>query len=141
MVRQLWAAYLLVTQVHQPLGGFGLTAAGINDDLSDTDELVSIGSKAEWINDRWTVTADFTYSRAESAFANEVSASLPLSSLDGGEPGNPCCNNLTATPTLSDQLVIDLVTNGTSLPNLNISTGFHKCWRSVPGAFWCVPNR
>ncbi len=121
-------------------GGFGLTAAGINDDLSDTDELVSIGSKAEWINDRWTVTADFTYSRAESAFANEVSASLPLSSLDGGEPGNPCCNNLPATPTLSDQLVIDLVTNGTSLPNLNISQDFTNVGEVFLARFGVFPT-
>lgn len=103
-------------------GGFGLTAQGINDDLSDTDELVSIGTKAEWTNDRWTVTGDFTYSRADSEFVNEVSAILPLSSLDGGVAG--VSNSSPNTPVLNDTLSILLNTNGTRLPTVDFSQDF-----------------
>ena len=103
-------------------GGFGLTAQGINDDLGDTDELISIGSKAEWTNDRWTVTGDFTYSRADSQFANEVSATLPLTSLNGGVAG--VSNSSPNTPVLNDNLSILLNTNGTSLPTVGFSQDF-----------------
>jgi len=103
-------------------GGFGLTAANVNDDLSDDDELVSIGSKAEYVSDRWTFTADFTYSRADSEFTNEVSAILPLTSLDGGVPG--VSNSQPNTPVLNDDLTVFLDSNGTSLPVIDISQDF-----------------
>jgi TonB-dependent receptor len=119
-------------------GGFGLTAAGINDDLSDTDELVSIGSKAEWTNERWTVTGDFTYSRADSQFVNEVSASLPLSSLDRGVAG--VSNSSPNTPVLNDNLNIVLNTNGISLPSVNFSQDFTNVGQVFLSRFGVFPT-
>lgn len=100
-----------------PGGGFGLGLQGINDNQFDEDELISIGNKIDYTIDRWAFKADFTYSRADSFFANEVSAILPLAATTGGEPGNPCCGSTAAsTPILDDNIVVGIDYNGTNLP-------------------------
>ncbi len=96
-------------------GGFGLTVQGINDNQQDEDELFTIGSKVEYLAGPWTFTGDFTYSKATSAFANEVSAVLPISSTNGGANGDAV---------LDTDLVIDFQLNGTELPFVNINQDF-----------------
>ncbi|TDF35531.1 TonB-dependent receptor [Alteromonadaceae bacterium M269] len=106
-------------------GGFGLTIQNNNDNNFDEDELVSIGTKIEYISNNWTFTTDFTYSNAESVFSNEVSTALVLASLDGGEPGNPCCgNDQPNTPVIADQVTASYILNGTDLPTVNIGQDF-----------------
>lgn len=106
-------------------GGFGLTIQNNNDNNFDEDELLSIGTKIEYVHNNWTFTTDFTYSEAESVFSNEVSTALVLDSLDGGEPGNPCCgNNLPNTPVISDDVSASILLNGTNLPTVNIGQDF-----------------
>jgi phosphoribosylformimino-5-aminoimidazole carboxamide ribotide isomerase len=102
-------------------GGFGLTIQNNNDNNFDEDELLSIGTKIEYVHNNWTFTTDFTYSEADSFFSNEVSSALILDSLDGGEPGNPCCgNNLPNTPVLSDDVSASILFNGTNIPTVSI---------------------
>ncbi|MEO1149993.1 MAG: TonB-dependent receptor [Pseudomonadota bacterium] len=101
---------------------FGLTAQGINDNNFDDNETISIGSNFKWQQEKWTVSADFTYSRAQSDFANEVSAILPLTSLTGGVPG--VSNDLESTPVLNDDLTISYLLQGTDIPIVNFSQDF-----------------
>lgn len=103
-------------------GGFGLTAQGINDNQADEDEFIAVGSRLEWENQRVRTAFDFTYSRAESAFANEVSAILPLTSLDGGVPG--VSNDSPNTAVLNDDLSIFFQLNGTDIATVDFSQDF-----------------
>ena len=101
---------------------FGLTAQGINDNNFDDNETISIGSKWQWTRDTYKVSADFTYSRAQSDFANEVSAILPLTSLTGGVAG--VSNSEPTTPLLNDDLTITYLLQGTDLPTVDFSQDF-----------------
>lgn len=103
-------------------GGFGLTPQIINDNQSDEDELVSLGTKLVFTNEAWEISADFSYSRAESEFANEVSAILPLSSLDGGVAG--VSNSNPNTPVLATDIGIGISLNGTGIPTFNFANDF-----------------
>ncbi|MEO0971745.1 MAG: TonB-dependent receptor, partial [Pseudomonadota bacterium] len=102
-------------------GGFGLTFQNINDNQFDEDELLSIGTKFIVDNARSRATLDFTYSRGESFFANEVSNILALTSLDGGVPG--ISNNLPNTPVLFDGQQVSVNYNGTDLPDIAFGPG------------------
>lgn len=98
-------------------GGFGLTFQNINDNQFDQDELISLGGNVAYQVDNWTASFDFTYSSAESFFANEVSNILPIVSLDGGVPG--VSNSLPATPVIADNQTVSFLVNGvTSIPTL-----------------------
>ncbi len=116
-------------------GGFGLTFQGINDNQFDEDELVSIGSKAEVTLDRWTFAADFTYSSAESFFANEVSAILPIVGFNGNNAdGVPQAD----IPIMGTDFVVDYQLNGNNLPDINFAQDFtdRSVWQlSRFGAF------
>ncbi|MEL6789179.1 MAG: TonB-dependent receptor plug domain-containing protein [Pseudomonadota bacterium] len=101
---------------------FGLTAQGINDNNFDDNETLSIGTNLKWQQEAWTVSADFTYSRAQSDFANEVSAILPLTGLTGGVPG--ISNDLASTPLLNDDLTVSYLLQGTDIPLVDISQDF-----------------
>lgn len=103
-------------------GGFGLTAFGINDNQFDLDELVSIGTKAEYTVGSLTFSGDFTYSSAESSFANEVSQNFAFESFDGGVPG--VTFNSPDTPVISDDLSVFIQLNGVDLPTVDISQDF-----------------
>ena len=103
-------------------GGFGLTIQNINDNQFDEDELISIGNKFEYTDERLRVAFDFTYSRAESFFANEVSSILPIASLDGGVPG--VSNNLAGTPVIGANQSVTLGPNVGGIPTLNFANDF-----------------
>ncbi len=102
-------------------GGFGLTFQGINDNQFDEDELISIGSRASVTLDRWAFAADFTYSSAESFFANEVSAILPIVGFNGNNAdGVPQAD----IPIMGDDFVVDYRLNGTNLPDIAFGNDF-----------------
>lgn len=102
-------------------GGFGLTFQGINDNQFDEDELISIGSRASVTLDRWAFAADFTYSSAESFFANEVSTILPIVGFNGNNAdGVPQAD----IPIMGDDFVVDYRLNGTSLPDIAFGNDF-----------------
>ncbi|MEO1028884.1 MAG: TonB-dependent receptor, partial [Pseudomonadota bacterium] len=104
-------------------GGFGLTFQNINDNQFDQDELISLGGNVEWTTGPLTTTFDFTYSSAESFFANEVANILPIVSLDGGVPG--VSNSLPATPVIgTDQQVTFLVNSVTEIPQVDFANDF-----------------
>ncbi|MEM8770824.1 MAG: TonB-dependent receptor [Pseudomonadota bacterium] len=103
-------------------GGFGLTFQNINDNQFDEDELFSIGSKLEYDVERFRASFDFTYSRADSFFANEVSNILPIVSLDGGVPGES--NSLAATPVIAADQTVTYLLNGTDLPSISFVDDF-----------------
>lgn len=100
-------------------GGFGLTPQIINDNQSDEDELVSLGTKLVFNNDTWEIKADLSYSRAESEFANEVSAALPLASVSGGVPG--VSNSNPSSPILASNIGVGINLNNTGVPSFNFA--------------------
>ena len=119
-------------------GGFGLTFQNINDNQFDEDELISIGGNVEYEVDNWTASFDFTYSSAESFFANEVSNILPIVSLDGGVPG--VSNDLPATPVLADDQAVTFLVNGvTSIPTLAFANDFTDLSTARLSSFGAFP--
>lgn len=101
---------------------FGLTIQNINDNQFDEDELISIGNKFEYVDEKWSAALDFTYSRADSFFANEVSNILPIVSLDGGVPG--VSNNLPNTPVIAANQQVTLGGNVGGIPVVNFANDF-----------------
>jgi iron complex outermembrane recepter protein len=106
----------------QPNGGFGLTTQVFNDNQFDEDKLLTLGSDVEYTSDRWTLKGDFTYSRADSFFANEGSNSLKLASLTGGVPG--VTNNAPTTPLLDTNITVGYQLRGVRLPTVNFLQDF-----------------
>ena len=98
-------------------GGFGLTIQGINDNQNDDNKLFTLGSNAKFTKDRLTFAADFTYSKATSDFANEVSAVLPLSSLNGGGPAITFVSP--TTPVLDTNQSVTYLLRGVGLPTVD----------------------
>jgi iron complex outermembrane recepter protein len=98
-------------------GGFGLTIQGINDNQNDDNKLFTLGSNAKFTKDRLSFALDFTYSRATSDFSNEVSAILPISSLNGGQPAVTFASP--TTPVLATNQSVSILLRGVSLPTLN----------------------
>lgn len=113
-------------------GGFGLTALGINDNQADEDELFTFGGNVEYVSGPWTFSADYTYSKAESFFSNEVSGILPYASFSGGDNG---------TGILEDNLSIGYFSNGTNLPNLSFSEDFSDRSNLAFSRFGAFPNQ
>ncbi len=118
-------------------GGFGLTPQVINDNQSDDDELVSLGTKLAFENDVWAASLDLSYSKAESEFANEVSAILPLTGVTGGVPG--VSNNSASTPLLATDFGVQVQFNGTDIPNLAFNNDFTDRSRFFLSRFGAFP--
>jgi iron complex outermembrane recepter protein len=95
-------------------GGFGLTIQGINDNQNDDNKLFTLGSNAKFTKDRMSFAFDFTYSRATSDFSNEVSAILPISSLNGGQPAVTFVSP--TTPVLATNQSVSILLRGVDLP-------------------------
>ncbi len=98
-------------------GGFGLTIQGINDNQTDENKLFTLGSNAKFTKDRMSFALDFTYSKATSDFSNEVSAILPLSSLNGGQPAITFVSP--TTPVLDTNQSVSILLRGVNLPTVN----------------------
>lgn len=98
-------------------GGFGLTIQGINDNQEDLNNLITVGQKGQFNLGRLTLIGDFTFSRAESNFANEVSAILPI--VDDDAPVTAGNGNFPTAPVLSDQAQVSYLLRGTDLPTLD----------------------
>lgn len=95
-------------------GGFGLTIQGINDSQEDLNSLITVGQNLKFEAGRFMFKFDFTYSQADSTFANEVSAILPISSLNGGVA--PVNGSGTSTALLADTQSVSFLLRGTDLP-------------------------
>ncbi|MEL7482580.1 MAG: TonB-dependent receptor, partial [Pseudomonadota bacterium] len=95
-------------------GDFTTFATVFNDDNSDTDELISIGSKFDVDLGRFRGAFDFTYSRADSFFRNGVTNISPIDpTIDGG-----------GVAVLDADLVIDFQLNGTDIPDISLNQDF-----------------
>lgn len=119
-------------------GGFGLTFQNINDNQFDQDELISLGGNVAFNQGPFSAEFDFTYSSAESFFANEVSNILPITSLDGGVPG--VSNSLPATPVIAtDQQVTFLINGVTNIPTLDFANDFTDRTQARLASFGAFP--
>ena len=98
-------------------GGFGLTFQGINDNQEDRNNLITVGSKGQFDLERLTLSADFTYSRARSDFANEVSALLPI--VAQSAPVTSGNGNFPTAPVLGDQAQVSILLRGVNLPSID----------------------
>lgn len=97
-------------------GGFGLTIQGINDDQEDRNNLFTVGSQAKFTFDRLTFSGDFTWSRAESRFANEVSAVLPIVAQNA--PVTSGNGNFPTAPVLGTNTSVQILLRGVDLPQI-----------------------
>ncbi len=97
-------------------GGFGLTIQGINDDQRDRNNLFTLGSQAKFTFDRLTLSGDFTWSRAESTFANEVSAILPI--VAQSAPVTSGNGNFPTAPVLGTNTSVQILLRGVDLPQV-----------------------
>ncbi|MEO0975149.1 MAG: TonB-dependent receptor, partial [Pseudomonadota bacterium] len=114
-----------------------LTFQNINDNQFDEDELISIGTKFNWENDRTRASIDFTYSRGESFFANEVSNILSLTSLDGGVPG--VSNDLPSTPVLNADQQVSYALRGAGIPDVAFGNDFTDRSTAFLSSFGAFP--
>lgn len=119
--------------------GFGLTIQGTNDNQRDRNNLITIGSKLKFTQDRITAGLDFTYSRAKSNFSNEVSAILPISSLTGGVPGVSFTS--VDTPLLDTNQSVSYELRGVNLPLLDFQQDLTDTSRQFLSRFGSFPFR
>jgi len=85
----------------------------VNDDDSETDEVKNYGLKGEWnLTDKFSLTADASYSKATSDFQNRLLWSLVADDATA------------ANPTFDNNVAINYRLNGLNLPDVGFNQSF-----------------